>query len=99
MAPEACLCYVSQETTRRFAMLTRYLQAAMRRAKYEILTDDGTYYGEVPGFPGVYADAVTLEACRDELGEVLEEWILFRVSEHLPLPEIDGLQLVVQKVA
>lgn len=80
-------------------MLTKYLQAAMRRATYEILPDDGSYYGEIPGFPGVYASASTLEGCREELEEVLEEWILLRVSEHQPLPEIDGLQLAVQKVA
>lgn len=47
-------------------MLTDYVQAAMRRATYEIL-DDGTYYGEIPGFQGVYANAKTLEACREEL--------------------------------
>src|SRR5438309_12030802 len=29
-------------------MLTEYLQAAMRRAKYEILADDGSFYGEIP---------------------------------------------------
>ena len=67
-------------------MLTRYIQSAMRRAKYEILPDDHTFYGEIPGFAGVYANAATLEACRDELAEVLEEWILFRVSKNLPLP-------------
>ena len=80
-------------------MPTQYLQAAMRQARYEILTDDGSYYGEIPDFPGVYADAPTLEACREELAEVLEEWIFFRVSEHLPLPEVGGLQLRVEKVA
>jgi predicted RNase H-like HicB family nuclease len=48
-------------------------------ARYEILPDDGTYYGEIVGFDGVYANAATLEACRDELEEVLEEWILLRV--------------------
>jgi predicted RNase H-like HicB family nuclease len=67
-------------------MLTRDIQSAMRRAKYEILPDDNTFYGEIPGFAGVYANASTLEACRDELAEVLEEWILFRVSKNLPLP-------------
>ena len=56
----------------------------MHRARYEILPDDGTFYGEIPGFDGVYANAKTLEACREELEEVLEEWILLRVSKDLP---------------
>ncbi len=54
-------------------MLTEYIRAAMRLAHYEILEDDGSFYGEIPGIPGVYANATTLEACRDELQEVLEE--------------------------
>jgi predicted RNase H-like HicB family nuclease len=66
-------------------MLTNYIRAAMRQARYEILPDDGTFYGEIPGFDGVYANADRLEACREELEEVLEEWILFRVSRQLPL--------------
>jgi len=72
-------------------MLTKYIQAAMRRAKYEILPDDHTYYGDIPGFEGVYANADTLEACREEIEEVLEEWILLRVSRYLPLPIVDGI--------
>jgi len=67
-------------------MLTKYIQAAMRRAKYEILPDDGSFYGEIPGFQGVYANADQLEKCREELEEVLEEWILLRISHSLPLP-------------
>ena len=61
-------------------MLTDYIKAAMHKAEYEILPDDGTFYGEIPGFDGVYANADTLEACREELEEVLDEWLLFRVS-------------------
>jgi predicted RNase H-like HicB family nuclease len=80
-------------------MLLEYIQAALRQAKYEILPDDGSYYGEVPGCQGVYAQAATLEACREELREVLEEWVLFRVHQHLPLPVIDGIELHVKKVA
>ena len=48
-------------------MLTRYISGAIAKAKYEILPDDGTYYGEIPGFEGIYANAATLEACREEL--------------------------------
>ena len=80
-------------------MLTTYIRDAMRQAKYEILTDDGTFYGEIPGFDGVYANAVTLEACREELKEVLEEWILFRVSKHLPLPIVGEIELTVKEIA
>ena len=61
----------------------------MSKARYEILPDDGTFYGEIPGFDGVYANADTLEACRDELEEALEGWILLRVSLHYPLPSSD----------
>ena len=78
-------------------MLTEYLRAALHRARYEILADDGSYYGEVPGFDGVYANAATLEQCRDELAEVLEDWILVRVSRRLTLPEIDGMALAVKE--
>jgi predicted RNase H-like HicB family nuclease len=80
-------------------MLTQYLRAALHQAKYEILTDDGSFYGEIPGFDGVYANAVTLESCREELEEVLEEWILFRVSQRLPVPLAGGIELIVKEVA
>ena len=78
-------------------MLTEYLNAAMRHAHYEILEDDGTYYGEIHECCGVYANASSLENCRDELAEVLEDWLLFRIHKHLVLPKIDGLELVVKE--
>jgi len=78
-------------------MLTKYLEAAMRHAHYEILADDGTYYGEIPGCRGVYANAPTLEQCRSELAEVLEDWVLFRIYKNLTLPRIDGIRLTVKK--
>ncbi len=80
-------------------MLIAYIRAALHRAKYEILSDDSSFYGEIPGFQGVYANAGTLEACRDELEEVLEGWILFRVSRNLALPVVDNIDLSVRKVS
>ena len=80
-------------------MLKNYLSAAMHEATYEILPDDGAFYGEIPGFEGVYANANTLEACRDELEEVLEEWVLFRVSRGLSLPAVNGIELKIKEVA
>lgn len=80
-------------------MLREYVRGAMHRARYEILEDDQTYYGEIPGFEGVYANAESLEACREELEEVLEEWVLFRVSRTLEVPEVNGINLQVRKVS
>ncbi len=79
-------------------MLTQYIQAAMRQAKYEILSDDGSFYGEIPGFQGVYANAETLEDCREELAEVLEGWIFLHLADNTPLPVVNGLKLSVEKV-
>ena len=80
-------------------MLTEYIRAAMRRARYEILKDDGTFYGEIPGFNGVYANADTLEACREELQEVLEGWIVLGLRLGHKLPVVDGIKLTVEQEA
>lgn len=80
-------------------MLLNYLKAAMRHAHYEILSDDAAFYGEIPECNGVYARAPSLEACREELEEVLEEWVLFRVYKNLPLPVIDGQEIAIRDAA
>ena len=46
--------------------------------------DGTTFYGEIPSIPGVWANAKTLEACRDELESVLEGWVLLRIADHTP---------------
>ena len=79
-------------------MLSKYLRAALRGAKYELL-EEGGWYGSIPGFEGVWADASSEKECRDELEEVLEEWLLFRLSCQLPVPIADGIDLVVREVA
>ncbi len=73
-------------------MLTTYIQSAMKHARYEIL-DDQTFYGEIVGFQGVYANADTLEMCREELQSVLEGWIILGLRMGHPLPEVDGVRL------
>jgi predicted RNase H-like HicB family nuclease len=74
-------------------MIRRYMEAAMAHATYELLNEDGTFYGEIPVCPGVYASAETLEACRKSLEEILEEWILVRIYRRLLIPEVDGIRL------
>jgi predicted RNase H-like HicB family nuclease len=76
-------------------MLTDYIHAAMHKAAYEILPDS-TFYGEIPGLPGVYANAAALDDCRKELQEVLEGWIVLGLQLGHALPVVDGVTLVVR---
>lgn len=77
-------------------MLTHYINTAMHKATYELL-EDGTFYSEIPECPGVWANAVTLEACRDDLQETLEGWIILGLRLGHTLPILDGINLNVQK--
>jgi len=62
-------------------MLTVYIGEAMARATYKIL-EDSTYFGEIPGIPGVWSNEATLEECRKVLQEVLEEWLLLKLRDN-----------------
>ncbi len=79
-------------------MLTKYIQAAMHHATYKLL-DDGSIFGEIPVVPGVWADADTLETCREELQEVLEGWLMLAIADHDPLPVVDDIVLTIEEAA
>lgn len=66
-------------------MLTAYINAAMARARHRII-DDGSYYGAIPGLQGVWASASTLEGCREELQEVLEDWLVLKRRDGDEIP-------------
>ena len=65
-------------------MLTEYIQTAMRHATYKMY-EDGSFFATIPDFQGVWAHAKTVEACREELREVLEDWLLLSIADHDPL--------------
>jgi len=73
-------------------MLTAYIQTAMQQAQYKIL-EDGSYFGEIPGFQGVWASEQTLEDCRRVLQEVLEEWLLVKLRDNEDVPQLKGINL------
>jgi predicted RNase H-like HicB family nuclease len=66
-------------------MISEYIQRALEKAQYKVL-EDGTWFAEIPGFEGVWANAATVEECRHELMEVLEEWLVtvtwFWIGDH-----------------
>ncbi|MGA7730564.1 MAG: type II toxin-antitoxin system HicB family antitoxin [Chloroflexia bacterium] len=73
-------------------MLTEYINAAMHKAHYEML-EDNSFYGEIPGLQGVYANAPILEECREQLQEVLEGWIVLGLQLGHRLPPVGGIEL------
>jgi predicted RNase H-like HicB family nuclease len=77
-------------------MLTDYLHAPLAQAEYKQL-DDGTWFAEIRGCEGVWANAASVEACRTELAEVLEEWLLLRAHAHDPIPVVDGHDLTIAR--
>jgi len=79
-------------------MLSEYLTAALRRAEYEQLPD-GSWWGRVPGFRGLWADGATQDDCRDELASALEDWVLFALQRNGNVPIVDGMDLAVTETA
>lgn len=74
-------------------MLAQYLEKVMELARYEIIEDDGQYWGEIPGFDGVWARHKNLPGCQRELREALSDWIAFRLRRGLAIPRIGKLDL------
>lgn len=79
-------------------MLNQYIEKALERAEYKRL-DDQTWFAEIPGFKGVWANGATVERCRKELSEVLEEWVLLKLRDNDPIPVIDGIEIKIAEVA
>ncbi|MDP2664822.1 MAG: type II toxin-antitoxin system HicB family antitoxin [bacterium] len=66
-------------------MLTEFLSRKLGGARYKLLKD-GSYFGEIPGLQGVWANAKNLEDCRKELQEVLEDWLLLKIQSRDKVP-------------
>jgi len=79
-------------------MITRYVASALERAHYRLL-EDGTFAATVRGLPGVIASGPTLESCRSDLAEVVEEWVLVRVARGLAIPALGGATIRVRRAS
>ena len=79
-------------------MIFEYCQKAIEKVECKKL-DDGTWFSEIPGFKGVWANAGAVEDCRKELITVLEEWIILKFRHVETVPEVDGLSVQITRVA
>jgi predicted RNase H-like HicB family nuclease len=74
-------------------VFTEYVNAALSRARYEVIEDEEPYYAEVPELEGVWATGKTLEECRKDLIEVIEGWLVVRIRKGLPIPTLDDCDI------
>jgi len=79
-------------------MILEYCEKTIERAEYKKLKD-GTWFAEIPGFQGVWANGDTVEECRKELISVLEEWLVLKLRDRDFIPEINGLKLEIRETA
>jgi predicted RNase H-like HicB family nuclease len=77
---------------------TRYVTKVLHRAHYRIV-DNGLYCATVAGLLGVVATGRTLEGCRGQLVEVIEEWLLVRVSRGLRIPRLGTATVQVKRAS
>ena len=75
-------------------MITEYIQAALNQARYKIIEDKKTYFGEIPELEGVWATGKTLEECREELQSTLEDWLLLGLKLGHSIPSLGGTRLL-----
>ena len=79
-------------------MISSYISQAMQRAHYEI-TEDKRYFGSIPECQGCWAEAETLEKCREELQSTLKDWLLLGLQLGHRLPVIEDLDLNREELA
>lgn len=79
-------------------LLSDYLHAALEQAVYHFNSEDDLVYGEIPGFEGVCGKGKTVLECREQLSELLEDWIYFHVSRGIPVPVINGIEVPVREI-
>lgn len=69
-------------------MLLEYIRTALDNAHYEIIQDEEPFYGQVPSLDGVWATGKTLEECRRNLSEAIEDWVLFSIAKGFSIPAL-----------
>ncbi len=79
-------------------MLTDYINKAMEKAHYELIKDEEPFYGEIQELEGVWATGCTLEQCRNDLNQAVEDWLLFSVAKGIPIPVIEGCKITIPQL-
>jgi predicted RNase H-like HicB family nuclease len=61
-------------------LIDRYVKRAVRRAEVKQYPD-GSWFAEIEGFPGVWANDPSRDEALVELEETLREWVLLKIRD------------------
>jgi len=68
-------------------MIQNFIDTFLSQASYEMIDGGKRFYAEIKALRGVWATGKTLEECRTNLLSTLEGWLIFRLRNHLPVPQ------------
>lgn len=66
--------------------IAQYIENLLRRADYEYDEATKSWCASLKDLPGTYAQADSVEEVREQLAEVIEDYILVSLQERHPLP-------------
>ena len=74
-------------------MIRQYAEAVARRATVREL-DDGTWFAEIEGFDGVWANEASPKEALDVLPDIVADWVILKVrSEDRDIPVVESFDL------
>ncbi len=78
--------------------INSYIEKLLKRANYEYDEKTKSWCASVDKLPGAYAQADTVEEVRDQLTEVIEDYILVSIAERQKLPDFKNLKKFAKKL-
>ena len=66
--------------------IAQYIEKFLEKAEYEYDKETKSWCASVKGLEGAYAQANTVEKVREQLTEVIEDYILISLQERHSLP-------------
>jgi predicted RNase H-like HicB family nuclease len=74
-----------------------FIEKKLGKAEYEFDKSVKEWAGWIKGLPGIYAQASSIEEARNQLAEMLEEYLLISVQEKKRLKDFDIVPKVYAK--
>ena len=73
--------------------IINYIENLLKKAEYEFDPETKSWCASISELPGAYAQANSVEEVRDQLAEVIEDYVLVSLQEQKSLPNFKKMSL------